>query len=500
MSKFQRMLLLPALFFSLLAYTPAQTKMSDPPISWQYTTTQGQCKIGNNRQGPYLTVHYSNFAYTDPSTGTVTSLSGTVTGYYLESSCISFPEPGTKPSPDPLVLNTPGGQYDFVASGLGGGSITLVTPVAVSGFINPKYVIVGVTYAPPGPSSFVQYTNSTTVGNTTSVSSSFSSADSVTVTVTKDISAWSIVGGAAVKVANSASTSLMQASSSSSSNTLSQTASVSLKTNGTGNAFSPVNHDYDIIWLWLNPLFIFSVEPNSPNTVIWNGYGYDSHDPSGTGGPDIFPVYVGDLNGDFGSNPSISQVLARGWVTTTEPSLIWPSGAGPGLNSTDIANILTADPFSNPAYSLPTPLPATSADGRFTQVPYPPNPIAYIQAGPGNGGGLTTIYSLVNTAITSTGQSTSYQSQQTFSIDSQFSGGTWFSRFTLDVKQSNTLTWSQTWQQTLTTTKSLTDALSITGPGCPQTTPPCVPAYTGPAQFITFQDNQYGTFMFYPAN
>ena len=37
--------------------------------------------------------------------------------------------------------------------------VRVVAGNAVSGFVNPKYVIVGVTYAPPGPSSYVQYSN-----------------------------------------------------------------------------------------------------------------------------------------------------------------------------------------------------------------------------------------------------------------------------------------------------------------------------------------------------
>ena len=42
--------------------------------------------------------------------------------------------------------------------------VRAVGGTGLSGFINPKYVVVGVVYAPPGASSSVQYTNTTSVG------------------------------------------------------------------------------------------------------------------------------------------------------------------------------------------------------------------------------------------------------------------------------------------------------------------------------------------------
>ena len=43
-------------------------------------------------------------------------------------------------------------------------SAELYQDPGVTGIIHPKYVVVGVTYAPPGPQSYVDYTNSVTVG------------------------------------------------------------------------------------------------------------------------------------------------------------------------------------------------------------------------------------------------------------------------------------------------------------------------------------------------
>ena len=70
------------------------------------------------------------------------------------------------------------GAYYMTATG-GNGSAS----AAAMGFINPKYVVVGVTYAPPGSSSSVQYTNTTSVGSTTTISNSFTSGVGFSVSV-----------------------------------------------------------------------------------------------------------------------------------------------------------------------------------------------------------------------------------------------------------------------------------------------------------------------------
>jgi hypothetical protein len=461
-----------------------------PPIRGGGSVDIGQ--IGST-QDYYLST-YTSFSYT--VSGTTTPLSGsdhsTSNGNDIQNGGC-----GPASSYPPVTLTGPGLEITFTPSGTTGGSASVVS--GVTGFVNPKYVVVGVTYAPPGPSSNVTYTNSTFVGTTTTTTSSFTNDLGVTVSVSGGIGVWTILGGAGVKMTDTDSTDYIQGTNSSSTVTMSKQTGVSYKTNGTGNAFSPVNHDYDTIWLWLNPLFIYTVYPGTTN-VQWNGYGYDPKDPSGTEGLDVFGVQVGYLNGDFGADPSITTILARGWVTTNEPGMIWPSGQGPGLTSADIANVLAADPFTSPSYTLPPLLPSTTADGRFTQEAYPPNPIEYAQAGLGNGGGLTTIYNAVYVDTQSVAQGTTNTFKQAVGTELAFTGGTWFNTWTLDIKTTDTLTWTNTWLNTLTTTNTLTDALSVTGPGCPQTSPPCVPAYAGPGQFVAFQDNQYGTFMFYPSN
>jgi hypothetical protein len=281
--------------------------------------------------------------------------------------------------------------------------------------------------------------------------------------------------------------------------------SLAYKTAGTGNAFSPVTSDYDTIWLWLNPVVLLTYTPATSKTVAgiqWNGYGYDTTDPSGKSQPDVYPVLVGWLNGHFGSSPSINAILARGWVTTYEPKMVWAAGQGPGLTSTDLANIIASDPLTG-SYTLLDSFPSTTSDGRFTIMPgtNSPNPIPYTQAGPGNGGGLTTTYSTTQSDTESVAKGTSHIFKQGFGLQEVFSGTVFGIGLTATLNQTDTLTWTHSWLNTLTTTTTLQNALSVTGPNCPAAPPgPCNPVYAGPGQFLLYQDNQFGTFLFYPAN
>jgi hypothetical protein len=385
-------------------------------------------------------------------------------------------------------------------------TIQLAQSTGVQGFVNPKYVVVGITYAPPGPSSYVQYTGTTSVGSTTAISSSFSSKYGFSVSVK---SSAGIEGfGPSGSVTAAASTDYTQGSNSSTTTTISKLSSLSYKTDGTGNAFSPVDSDYDIIWLWLNPVVLLTYTPATGSTVAgmqWNGFGYDTNDPSGTDQPDVYPVLVGYLNGDFGANPSMDTVLSRAWAGTS--NYTWATGTGPSLTGvgsasagTDVAQIIAQDPLASSSYTLLSNHPSTTSDGRFTLVTLPnnPNPIPYVIAGPDNGAGLTTMYSVDQTNTQADAQGTSSITTQEFSTEEVFGGSVWLGGLTLTLQQSDTLTWTNSWLNTLTTTTTLDQALSITGPPCPNPAP--CQEYSGPGQFLVYQDNRYGTFAFYPSN
>src|SRR5262245_17761609 len=211
--------------------------------------------------------------------------------------------------------------------------INITEPTHTAGFINPEYIVVGVTYAPPGSSSTVTYSNTTMVGSTTNISTSFTSETGFSVSVDKTfkMAAGNIVAGS-VKLTTSQSQNYTQGSNTSVTNTISKATTIGYTTHGTPT-FSPVNSDYDYIWLWLNPELVMTYVPAygaTPASLNLSGYAFDPSDPvSGqpqpgvpyVGGPDILEVQVGCLNGHF-SCPS-TLVLTNGVVTSGTLARSW---------------------------------------------------------------------------------------------------------------------------------------------------------------------------------
>lgn len=367
----------------------------------------------------------------------------------------------------------------------------------VVGYIDPKFVVVGVTYAPPGPSTntFVNYIDSTLVGNTTSLSQSFGSS----VTNSISLSAGYAVAVSKGSITTTTSTTTGVTTKNSSSVTTSFQVQGGEKTFGTGNYFAPVDHDYDMIWVWLNPALIFTVGPSS---VVWNGYGYDTTDqPS----PDIVPIALGYLNGHFGSIPTdIQTSFNRAWAASQK----WGPGEGPALTSADLAKIAAADPFSVSTYGSTyigyTPPSPETADHRFTLSACSSNSsFDYLQANPSQAAAINSCtLTYANTSTAAQDITSTYS--QSYSVDVSVSA-TFTATFSADLKTSYTLTWITDAQKSITSTTTSSGALSIQGPACNNVvldTGPCVPVYDAagnePTQFEVYQDNMYGTFMFAP--
>lgn len=373
-------------------------------------------------------------------------------------------------------------------------SIRAVGGNTFSGWISPKYMIVGVTYAPPGgTSSYVQYQNSTLVGSSTSITQSFSNSlqQSMSVSSSASLSPNSTATGSVIagssgtaasgKITASSATTVTQGSSNSLMVTTSVQTTTGYKTLGVPDILDPVDHDDDMIWVWLNPLVLLKVNQDIPGAVQWNGFNFDSDDGPGM---DVYGVHVGELK--YGLESGSQDEFARLWAAAQT----WPTGAGPALTSADYLQILQADPFSNDEYTLPETLPQVTPDGRFTLAGTGCIVIDNQQfCGTSNfvyESGVDDTFTLQNVNSTTVGQGTNTSFQQMFSVQEQFTLGPWSNIW----KQSDTLTWSNTSQENLTTTQTLTNNLQINGP----TTSP----YVGPPAFYVYQDNNYGTFMFAP--
>jgi hypothetical protein len=404
-------------------------------------------------------------------------------------------------------------------------------PTGVQGLLYPKYVVVGVTYAPPGINSTVQYTGTTAVGTTTTKGSSFSNDVGFGVSIQNSfdiIPAGATVATGNVTLTTSQSTDYTQASNTSSTVTLSKSTAVAYTTSGYPTTYpitsgaapntnpaaltasSTINpHDWDVIQVWLNAEQAFTAFPatsTTPVTFQYNGYAYD---PTDLAGPDVYPVQVGCLNGDFTVAYCATQqgVLNRAWVlnetypemSPTTSATTTASGCSPQTtdspsicpNTQDAYNILAADPLAyNPGatpYTLldSSPLPTTTSDGRYTQFAYPPNPVDY-EPGQSLGYNVTQM----DTQTESNGGSS--QVNEKISVSEKISGG-FFDLFksSITFTQSDTMIWTSTWLNSLTTTQTVQDAFTIKGSNPPNYVP---------GEFIAYQDNQLGTFMFYPSN
>jgi hypothetical protein len=182
------------------------------------------------------------------------------------------------------------------------------------GFVNPKYVVVGVTYAPPGTNSNVSYENTISVGSTTNISQSFQSDIGYSVAVAYSLGQTIPAGGVTptggVTLTFTQSQDYTQGSNSSATDTISKSSTIKYTTNGTPT-FAPVNDDYDYIWIWINPELLTAFSPAAgsvPAELEYQGFVFDPNDPvsgqpppSGPyiSGPDVVEVQVGCLNGDF---------------------------------------------------------------------------------------------------------------------------------------------------------------------------------------------------------
>lgn len=466
----------------------------------------------NNASGPnecgndytYYSYRYSTFSWV--AAGVTYPLNG-VDAYIATPNGVSgCPPSGPEPGPYiTMALPVSYGAGNCVISFYPGNDTGTATIECsgIPGYVDPKFIVVGVTYAPPGPSSntWVSYANSSLVGNTTTTANSFTSSTAFSVSLK-----FSAQIPAVAKGSFTAAYSTTNSQTNKSTNTVTTSVQVQSgeKTAGTGSYFAPVDHDYDILWVWLNPVDLFTL---GSNKVVWNGYGYDATDQNGM---DIVGIELGYLNGDFGTMPpQYASSIARTWAA----SQTFAAGAVPGLTSADLAQIASADPFSVSTYGTDyitsnPPSPQT-ADYRFTESlcsTQNSESFGYDQAAPSQAANIFTC-TLAYTNTSTQAQEISSTASQTFSVDASFSESAFVVSLTADLKSSSTLSQTTDWQNSITKTTTSTASLSVQGPACNNVQPevgPCVPVYDAgynePTEFYVYQDNMYGTFMFAPVD
>lgn len=234
--------------------------------------------------------------------------------------------------------------------------------------IFPKYKVLGVVYAPPGSASFVNYGGSTLVGTSHSMTAMNSSTNIVSTSSTTGFSLFGF--GSTTTDTNSDGWTTTQEYTSS---VAVQTANAnSISTMGPISSALGVNHDNDIIYIWLNPVVVTQVSSytaGSPPTIGLNWIGLSSNqcdltDSASTSTltfyqlasgcdvnqypyPDIIGMPVWCLKNPYWPGQGCAQWLqytSRSW----DNSLWLDASSNPapaGLTLQDYADILQADPF-----------------------------------------------------------------------------------------------------------------------------------------------------------
>jgi hypothetical protein len=328
------------------------------------------------------------------------------------------------------------------------------------------------------------------VGDSTSLASSFSNQNSQSVSYSSGGS----IPGFTTSQTTTISDSYTQEQDTSSSLAISQTTSDTTGVNDLADCNGASIHDHDLIYVWLNPILTFQTYSDISNYATWTGYGYDLNDTAAYPSQEVIALELGWLNGDIAfptCNPGAgcaSDRLARTWALNNV------DGSGPGLtgngaacvsgSGSDICNILAADPFSSSTY-VPTfnPPSETTTDGRLTACS---NSLCSdtIAISPGSYNNYSQGTS--TTATQSEGAKFTYS--QTYSVEDQFKGTGFLSGFSAALKNSTTLTWVNQFNQSTNVSHGQTAAFTIQGPSC----------WAGPANYDVYQDNLYGTFVFWP--
>lgn len=350
--------------------------------------------------------------------------------------------------------------------------VTFTGTFGVAGTASLKYEVLGIDYAPPGAKSTVNYAGSSLRGTSISTAQSFTNASSISTSGDAGFDLFGIVTGTGTGTASASYTS---ESDSSSSLTVQTTTTDGDTISGPQSSAAGVDHDADIVWLWLNPQIPYTVvgTTGAANSILQGNYQNNPADPVGE--MDIVAMPVIWLKNPSLIPSDVLAVLARSWDT---------SGVG-GLTTADYATILAQDPLAaNSSYD-----PNSDSNHRYDLQGG--STLLYEPAAQGLSPSTATLsVSAQSTSSAGQGASTSYSVGASFTADAQ-------ANFIVDisgnVKVTDTITNTSKWSSLINSATTKTASLSITGPAFTDN-------YTGPIQMQLWRDNIYGSFMFFPIN
>jgi hypothetical protein len=464
-------------FLAAITAVPAlgSTQQSIPlnggTLSWIATYSTGHCNNGANTYGQYSLANFV-YSYTYPSTyhpgeniPVAVSLGGTAS--YISNSIGQPYCPPNGPIPaNGLPLVDIGSFYRvWFTPGQGGTGTATMESFSLGG-VAPKYVVIGVIYAPPNPGptsafgpSYVNYTGTTQAGTNSTLSSSFQNESSYS------------TSGSFLGVTLSGGADWSQTTDDSTSISVNKTISASLAYPGTVPATGVgLNHDDDVIALWINPALLCTAEetwnllpiPAAAQCVIYDPEGLpgDPDDPA----MDVQKIPLGELNGDYSL-----QLLNSDIYNILQSHNITPA---------DYPTIVSADPYVTCRDSINCVKNVIGVNlTRFDRQDQAP----IIDFG---NGCIKTDYSVSYQTTTTEGQDAS----QSFAVTNTLSGSESFLGTMNEILKS-TQTWTNKWSETTTSMTGQTAELVVNEP---------CSGYTGPSQFAVYKDNIYGTFMLFP--
>jgi hypothetical protein len=354
-----------------------------------------------------------------------------------------------------------------------------------SGFIDLKYLVVGVLYAPPGSGSTVTYGQSSSIGETTAIDENI--ATNASVAVTNGIGASMKNKDNSISYSQSLTTTASYGYANDSSTTYALTKTIGNVTTVSGpiNSGIGIDHDYDMIYIWFDPVLGISLPSlkaaNGNSIVNWTGYAYNgcsaitttNCDPNNYGQPDIIGIPVLCLK-----NPYLAPACTQYSIYTSRS---WDQSGIGGLNASDYQNILNQDLFvANPNYS-----PQTDTVGNFVEangtIQYPI---------PVQGAGSQTYTGTMSTANSTTqAQAITRTYGVSFAYDSKFSGN-FLIKIVTEIKTTIGTTWTHKTSSSYASTETSSAAYSVKSPVSTDN-------YSGPIIMDAWTDQTFGTFMFF---
>lgn len=311
----------------------------------------------------------------------------------------------------------------------------------VNGVVTPKYIVLTVIYAPPGADggsgkSSVVYGAGSTTGSTISSSQSFKTANTLSFQAGVGLAGNGVTAGVSFGVSGSTTNN----------QSLELKKSANSMVSASGPAQDGIDHDYDEIWLLLNPAVNVSVSsstaewmlanPNSSSVVQW--------------------LTVGQLKGNQTISPGVVGYLHSA-----------------GITESDYPTILAQDPLASGSASLDP--------NRFileTSVPYEP---------PGTPSGSSSPVQTFNQSNSSSMTASQVATSSYMVGLSITQNGNFFSLVTDKLSDQTSWTWTNTNQWSNAGGTSETASVSIGGPAY---------GYPGPTFLQIYYDTLYKSFAF----